>query len=71
MPYRNVLAGDTVFIRATVLEANEDLCKVVIEDIGNMLAITTFAPSSEVAKFADLDRLKPVRREPSMWHLER
>lgn len=61
MPYRNYQVGDQVFVRATVLEACSDLFQIRIEDVGSV-AMTTWAPASEIAKVEDIGQLKPIRR---------
>jgi hypothetical protein len=61
MPHRNYQSGETVYIRATVLQACSDAFQVRIEDYPN-LTITTWAPVSEIAKPEDIARLRPVRR---------
>jgi hypothetical protein len=68
MPYRKCQAGDTVFVRALVLEACSDAFQVRIED--DRMALTTWVPSSECALAADIGELKPPRRA-SPWHIER
>jgi hypothetical protein len=62
--HRSYEAGDTVFVRARVIERvhnvfyRDTLAKLLIEDYPNAtMAITTFAPMSEVAQADDLDRL--------------
>jgi hypothetical protein len=68
MPYRTYQSGETVYIRATVLQACSDAFQVRIEDYPN-LTITTWAPVSEIAKPEDIARLRPVRR-PDLKYLD-
>jgi hypothetical protein len=60
MPSRSCQAGDTIFIRATVLEAGSNYFQVVIED-NHTLSITAYVPASECAKHEDIGQLKPIR----------
>jgi hypothetical protein len=62
--HRSYEAGDTVFVRARVIEpvhnvfSRDTLAKLKIEDYPNaVMVITTFAPMSEIAEADDLDRL--------------
>jgi hypothetical protein len=55
------LPGDTVFVRATVLQACSDAFQIRIEDFPT-ITITTWAPPSEIAKVEDIALLKPIRR---------
>ena len=61
MPQWKYLPGDTVFVRATVVEAASDYFKVCIEDDATM-SITTWVPIGELARREDLDQLKPPGR---------
>lgn len=61
MPSRNCLPGDTIYIRATVLEAGSDYFQVLVDD-GKYLAITSWVPAGECARHQDIGRLKPIRR---------
>lgn len=61
MPYRKVQAGDTVFVRAIALAVCSDAVQVRIEDFPSM-AITAWAPATEVALQPDLAELRPHRR---------
>jgi hypothetical protein len=58
MPYRKCQKGDTVFVRATVIEAAPDVFQVRFED--SRMAVTTWVPSCECARLADLAEL-PLR----------
>jgi hypothetical protein len=61
MPSRTCQAGDTVFVRATVIEAASDYFQILIDD-GKFMSITSWAPACEVARFEDIGQLKPIRR---------
>lgn len=61
MPSRSCQEGDTVFIRATVLLAGEGFFQVLIDD-GQAMSVTTWVPSRECAKHADIVELRPIRR---------
>ena len=61
MPSRKCQAGDTVFVRAKVLEAGSTYFQVVIED-NFTLAVTAYVPASECARHEDIGELKPIRR---------
>ena len=60
MSHLNCQQGEVVFIRATVLQACSDAFQVRIEGYPG-LAITTWAPVSEIAKAEDIALLKPKR----------
>jgi hypothetical protein len=60
MPYRKCQAGDTVVVRAFVLEACSDAFQVRFE--GDGMTFTTWVPASECALIADVGDLKPIRR---------
>ena len=68
MPHLNCQEGDIVFIRATVLRACSDAFQVRIEDFPT-LTITTWAPSSEIAKAEDIPLLKQIR-QPDLKYLD-
>jgi hypothetical protein len=61
MPSRNCQAGDTIFVRATVLEAGSNYFQVLIED-NSTLSVTAYVPASECAKHEDIGQLKPIHR---------
>lgn len=61
MPSRSCQAGDTVFIRATVIEAGSDYFQVLVDD-GKYLSITSWVPAGECSKHEDIGQLKPIRR---------
>ncbi len=69
MPSRSCQAGDTVFIRATVLEAGSDYFQVLIDD-GLKFSITAWVPAVECAPAAEVHLLKPIRRR-SRWYIDR
>ena len=63
-PYRSYRPGETVLVRATVVEPCNSsfrgmLAQLRIED-GSSITITTFAPLSEIARCEDIERLKPI-----------
>jgi hypothetical protein len=60
MPHLNCTEGDVVFVRATVLEAAADCFKLRVEDFPTY-AITFYAPSREIAKQEDIERLLAPR----------
>jgi len=55
MPSRNCQVGDTVFVRVTVIEHWGDALQVRVED--RRVAITFWAPASEVARAEDVGLL--------------
>lgn len=61
MPYRTVLAGEMVFVRATVLHACSDTFQLRIEDFPKY-SFTIWAPVSEIARAHDIGRLLPSKR---------
>ena len=61
MPSGKCQAGDTVYVRATVLLAASDFFQVLIDD-GTAIAITTWVPSRECARHEDIGELRPIRR---------
>lgn len=65
MPSRSCQAGDTVFIRAVVLEAGSDMFRVVVEDHRN-IAIAVWLPACEIARVEDLGALRPFAPN-EMW----
>lgn len=70
MPPHSHLPGDTIYIRATVVEAGTDYCQVLVDD-GKCLSITQWVPASECARREDLAiKLKPPRRA-NPRHIER
>lgn len=69
MSRRTILAGDTVFVRATALEVGTDFLQAVIDD-GSALCVTVWLPSRECARFADLAEL-PIPRSRNRRHIER
>lgn len=60
MPYWSITEGDTVFVRALVIEAASNGCRVVIED--PQWKTTIWVPPSELARRQDIDELRPIRR---------
>ena len=60
MPSRLYQAGETVYVRATILVAQSDAFQIRIEDFPRV-SITAWAPPSEVARFEDIGLLKPRR----------
>jgi hypothetical protein len=60
MPYRKCKAGDTVFVRALVIEAASDYFQVQIE--GDAYGVTVWVPAGECALQPDVGELKPIRR---------
>lgn len=63
MPYLLCQAGDIVFVRARVLVAAADAFQIRIEHFPEY-AFTTWAPPSEIARFEDIPRLRPLRAFP-------
>lgn len=61
MPYRTVQAGETVFVRATVLNPCSDTFQIRIEDYP-YYAFTVWAPVSEIARAEDIGLLLPGKR---------
>lgn len=61
LPHLKCGLGDTIYIRATVLEACSDYFKVRIEDFPS-IAITTFVPVSEIAKADDIAGMRMPHR---------
>lgn len=55
MPSRNCQVGDTVVVRATVIEHWGDVLQVRVED--RKMAITFWTPASEVARAEDAGSL--------------
>lgn len=64
MPSRRCQAGDTVVVRATVLQAASDALQVVFDD-GYALSITAWVPARECARIEDVGLLKPIIRRGS------
>lgn len=69
MPSRNILPGDTIFVRAEALAVGTDFVQVRIDD-GVSLTITSWVPARECARHGDIDQLKPPRRA-NPAHIER
>ena len=69
MPSLKCLPGDTICVRATVIEACSDAFQVVVDD-GTSMAITCWVPVSECARHEDVHLLKPPRRRTA-WHRDR
>lgn len=69
MPCRKVVTGDTVFIRATVIEAGSDYFQVLVDDVLKF-SITCWVPARECARHEDIGELKPPRRA-NPRHIER
>jgi hypothetical protein len=68
----DILAGDTAFLRVTVEEVLPGgYCRISVQDDLNLMTTIGMAPLSEMAKRKDIDRLKPIRRAPTMWHVDR
>lgn len=67
-PSGKCLPGDTIYVRATVLQAGSDCFQVLIDD-GFRLSITSWVPSGECARHEDIGQLKPIIRRPR--YLER
>lgn len=61
MPSRKCHAGDTVFVRGTVLEAASDGFQVTFDD-GVMFGVTVWVPARECARLEDVGELRPIRR---------
>lgn len=61
MGFRKVEAGEIVFVRATALEVWSDVVQLRIEDHPS-IAVTLWAPASEVARREDIAELRPPRR---------
>ena len=59
MPSRGCQAGDTVFVRATVLEPCGDTGRVLIED-RRQVSIAIWLPACEIAHAEHIGDLKPV-----------
>ena len=53
--------GDTVFVRAIVVECHPDYFQVCIQDDSTM-SITSWVPIGELARREDIDQLKPPGR---------
>ena len=68
MPYRKCKAGDTVFVRALVLEAASDYFQVQIET--DAFGLTAWVPAAECALAPDVGQMKPIRRA-NPRHIER
>lgn len=68
MAYWKCRAGDTVFVRALVVEAASDYFQIQIE--GNSYGVTIWVPASECALQPDVGDLKPIRRA-NPRHIER
>ena len=62
MPSRKCQAGETVFVRALVLEACSDTFRVRIEDNSSSMVVTTWVPAGEIARHEDIGELKLIRR---------
>jgi len=60
LPHSVCAKGDTVFIRATVIEACSDAFKVRIEDYPNLI-ITTWVPAGEVSRAVDIGNMRPMQ----------
>jgi hypothetical protein len=69
MPSRKIVAGDTIYIRATALEVGSDALQAVVDD-GYRIAITHWFPSRECARLEDIGELRPPRRA-NPRHIER
>jgi hypothetical protein len=69
MPSWKCRAGDTVFVRATVLEACSDTFNVAIDDFVGF-ALRVWVPASECARHEDIGELKPIRHN-NPRHIER
>jgi hypothetical protein len=60
LPSGKCLPGDTVYVRAQLLQAGSDGFQILIDD-GVRLSITTWVPARECAKLEDIGELKPPR----------
>ncbi len=59
MPQRGYETGDIVFVRAQLIAHGGDYCQIRIAAEDLSLVITTWTPTSEIAKPEDIARLKP------------
>lgn len=66
-PSSEILAGDTAFLRITVLEAGPDYCRIQVQDDVGLMTTIGWAPKSEIAKLKDIDKLRPLQPPPTMW----
>jgi hypothetical protein len=69
MPSRMMQAGDTGYIRMTVVEAGADYFQVLVDD-GVAMSITSWVPARECARLEDIGELRPIRRA-NPRHVER
>jgi hypothetical protein len=69
MPFRKILPGDTVYLRATALQVASDGLQVVIDD-GVKFGLTVWVPAGECARLEDIGELKPIRRS-NPRHIDR
>jgi hypothetical protein len=60
-PHLNCQEGDTVYVRATVVQAASDFFEIRIEDYPNWV-VKAHVPVSEVAKAEDISGLRMQRR---------